>query len=248
MGDRTLGVISDLLSSVASFDSGSDDNDRVGVDRVINQDIRALQARIGDPDYPVGYDAEDEVQSLAVYEGTVDGGTFTLEFVLANGETFTTAAIAFDANAATIEGEIDTAANGTVTGWTDSDVSVSGGDLNSAPVVFTFDGDSVTGANHATIVVDGGSLTGGGSEGAVSVTNEGQTKRTAWAVLRVAEIIASAPPAQGTSDTVTAGYGHVGSPNRISDDAILALAQQAAIEDGNDDVIDAILTAANARQ
>lgn len=244
-----MGVISDLLSNVASYDSGSDDNDRVGVDRVINQDIRALQARIGDPDYPSGFDAEDEVQSLAVYVATVDGGTFTLEFVLANGETFTTAAIAFDANAATIEGAINTAAtSASITGWTNGDISVSGGDLNTAPVVFTFDGDSVTGANHATIVVDGGSLTGGGSEGAVSVTNEGQTKRTAWAVLRLAEIIASEPPAQGTSDTVDPGYGHVGLPSRLSDDTILSLAQQAAIEDGNDDVIDAILTAANARE
>jgi hypothetical protein len=239
-----MGVYSDLIAGADSIDTGGSDDIRVGIDKAVVRELNTLSAIQGDPGYPTGFDVEDEVQSLAVYVGTVSGGDFTLEFTLANGETFTTAAIAFNANAATIEGAIDTAATAaSITGWTNGDISVSGGDLNTAAVVFTFDGVSVAGANHDLIVVDDAGLTGGGTAGAVSVTNEGQTTRPALAVLFLTSAISGTVPAQGEDPTDFVKAGIPGSAVYPSHTLIRALAKEAAIEDGNEALETAILEA-----
>lgn len=237
-----MGVYTDLLANAKSIDVGNDDG-RAGLDKSLVREINTLSTLQGDPSYPTGFEAEDEVQSLAVYEGTVSGGDFTLAFTLASGETFTTAAIAYNANAATIEGAIDTAATAaSVAGWTNGDISVSGGDLNTAPVVFTFDGTSVAGQNHGTIVVDDAGLTGGGTAGAVSVTNEGQGARTAWAVL-FRTVLTGTLPAQGVTPTDITYNGIPGAAVHPSQNLLRALAREAAIDDGNQAVESAILTA-----
>lgn len=98
--------------------------------------------------------ADDAVHTLPI-DATIDGGNYTLTVTLRNGETFTTGNIAWNANAATIEGAIDTAATAaSITGWTNGDISVSGGDIATAPVVLTFDGDSVSGTNHPVTVAN----------------------------------------------------------------------------------------------
>ena len=102
----------------------------------------------------------DEVQTIAAFANDPTGGTYTLSFDVNGGETFTTAAIAYNANAAAIESAIDTAATGNVAGWTNGDITVSGGDLTSAAVVLTFDGTSVQQFDHEMVVVNGDSLTG----------------------------------------------------------------------------------------
>lgn len=214
-----MGAFSDLLASRKTFA----ENDRV---------YRALEkysAQMGDPDLPSGFGEQDEVQSLAVYEGTVSGGDFTLEFTLANGETFTTAAIAYDANAAAIESAIDTAATtASITGWTNGDITVAGGTLDSTPVTFTFDGDSVTAQNHALIVVDDAGLTGGGTAGAVTQTTVGQHARNAFGVMKLLGVLSdSAPPAPGAETPVTAGANLLRVPAWL----IQELAQEAAFED-----------------
>lgn len=222
-------LIADFLADNVNIDKTAPIQ---GIDAVATRYLERRQAE-GDFEVRSGYGAQDEVQSLAVYEGTVSGGDFTLEFTLRNGETFTTAAIAFDANAATIEAAIDTAATGVVTGWTNGDITVTGGDLNSAPVVFTFDGDSVTGNNHDLIIVDGSGLTGGGSAGEVTVTTEGQTVRAAWQLLYEFGVVTSAPPAQG-EDASALTVGDPAASAAWPPAALISLlADAAAIEDLN---------------
>lgn len=102
----------------------------------------------------------DEVQTIKQYQVNPSGGTYTLSFDVNDGETFTTAGIAFDANAATIETAIDTAASGVVTSWTNGDITVSGGPLTTGDVVLTFDGLSVDQFDHELTIINGDSLTG----------------------------------------------------------------------------------------
>jgi len=107
------------------------------------------------------------------HDATIAGGNYTITVPLQNGETFTTANILYTANAATIEGAIDSAATAaSVTGWTNGDISVTGGDIATADVVLTFDGTSVAGTNHVlTTVADVDLVTG--TVGTVTETTVG---------------------------------------------------------------------------
>lgn len=102
----------------------------------------------------------DEVQSIAPYANNVTGGTFTLTLTV-NGESpFTTAAIAFGANAATIETAIDVAATAaSIPGWVNGDISVTGGPLTTTALTITFDGDNVDETDQGQTTIDGSSLT-----------------------------------------------------------------------------------------
>ena len=174
-----MGITADL-QNVDSLDSSLN---ATAIQRVLKAYVDNLIDIQGDPDYKARDAATNEVQSIAQHVPTVSGGTFDLTVTLFNGETFTTAVIAFDANAATIETAVDVAATGVITGWTNGDISVSGGDLNTAPVVLTFDGTSVASQKHFLTVIDGALLTGGGSAGAITVTTDGQPNRPALATL-----------------------------------------------------------------
>jgi hypothetical protein len=208
------------------------------------REFKAIIAR-GDMVLSAAMTAMDEVQSLAVYTETATGGTFTLEFTLSNGETFTTAAIAYDANAATVETAIDVAATtASVTDWTNADISVAGGDLNTNPMTFTFDGASVTEANHALIVVDGSSLTAADIEGDVSTTTSGQADRPGWDILTANSIIAGTIPAEGVTPTgLTAGGNLPPSSHGLSAESIKMVAAYISDLEDNPLTYDAILTA-----
>ena len=104
----------------------------------------------------------DEVQVIAQYVRAPSGGTYTLYFEDEDGNSFTTAAIAYNAAAATIEGAIDTAA-AAYPSWTPGDISVAesgAAGLSDGTVTVTFDGTSVDDKNWDTIIVDGAALTG----------------------------------------------------------------------------------------
>lgn len=233
-----MGVFTDYLASSKMI---SNADDAKGTDRIAKVQINRVKDLTGDPGYITAMTARDEVQSIAVFDGTVTGGNFTLAFTLWGGETFTTAAIAYNANAATIETAIDTAANGNVTGWTDGDISVSGGDFGANAVVVTFDGDSVTNAKHSTIVVDSTNLTGGGTAGAVSVTVNGQANRRAWSVMHQCGIVTGTPPVQGAATGWTVNAYPNNRPFRPSADVVKLLAMDAALEDGNKAIYAALL-------
>jgi len=154
----------------------------------------------------------DEVQSLSASGAT--GGTFTLAITL-YGETSaqTTAAISYDAAPAAIQTAVDTAL-AAVSTYVAGDLAVTGASTADLGVTtFTFSGTSVAKKNHAAIVIDGASLTGGGSE-AITTTTEGQFVD------------------QTTNITFTPAWG---TPTPADDDTITFLPQEVAIKigDGN---------------
>lgn len=104
----------------------------------------------------------NEVQELATDTGTITAGTFTLSFM---GQT--TAAIAWNASAATIVTALNLLSN------VDSgDITATGGALPGTPVVFTFAGN-YQGVNVGQMIVNNASLTGGTL--AVTTTTQGHS-------------------------------------------------------------------------
>ena len=227
-----MGIYSDILANAQSIDLGDTDG-RVAIDKMLVRSLNGLQAIQGDLDLPAAFDAIDEVQEIAIYSGTVSGGDFTLTISLFGLDPFTTDAIAYDANAATIEAAIDTAAAAaSVPDFVAGDIAVTGGPLTTTPVVLTYSGDSVAGHNHGEVVIDGTGLTGGGSAGDESTTTEGQTVRTAWAILVACGAIGGTIPAQGVAPTaITAATNRATNDNLPSQAVLRALAHEAAIED-----------------
>lgn len=228
-----MGVISDLIANATTIDFGGADSSREAGNKQVNRELRALMERTGDPDYPAALAVTNEVQSIAVHDGA-DGGTFTLTISLKGLDAFTTDDIDHDETAANIEAAIDTAAGlASVPGFTAGDIACTGGDLTSAPVVLTYSGASVAGQNHGTVAIDGGDLTNG-TAGAVTVTTEGQTARSALAVLRHAGVIGGTYPDQGEDpDGLTSLNTRATYPLMISQDTIRALAREATVQDGN---------------
>jgi len=234
-----MGLFTDLRASATGLDFSAP---AAGVQRAVAQDLAGLEARIGDAEYPSGYAAVNEVQSIAIYGGAADGGTVTLVITLVDGTEIETDPFAYDAVAATIEGEIDAAADGIVDGFVEGDIAVTGGPLTTTPLVLTFSGASVAGQNHGLTVLDD-TLLENGTGGTVSVSAAGQENRTALAILKIAGILTGAPPV-APATTVTAGTGFIGNPNRLEADTIRALAREAATADDNNALYSAIITAA----
>lgn len=117
----------------------------------------------------------DEVQSLSA--SGASSGTFTLTFNTPDSQSFTTAAIAYDAAPAAIQTAVDTAFSGqSIDGvnYQPGDITVGGaGTAEAAATTFTYDGASVGPRNWALATVDGTGLTGGGSE-AITQTTQGE--------------------------------------------------------------------------
>ncbi|HEY2411114.1 MAG TPA: dockerin type I domain-containing protein [Pirellulaceae bacterium] len=110
------------------------------------------------------FSGTNEVQSIAPYQGTVNGGTFKLTINLAGGKTFTTAPIAYNASPATIQAAIDTAGIANSTNWVSGSIAVSGtGFTSGTGIKLTFSGSSVRWTNQPMAAIDGSSLTGGGT-------------------------------------------------------------------------------------
>lgn len=95
----------------------------------------------------------NEVQTITV-SGTVSGGTFTITVVETNE---TTAAIAYNANAATIQAALEL-----LTSIEPGDITVAGGPIQTTPATLTY-GGIYAGRNIAQITVDSSLLTGGGT-------------------------------------------------------------------------------------
>lgn len=107
-----------------------------------------------------GYDPnKNELQSIVV---DATGGTFTLTY---SGQT--TAAIAYNASAATVKAGLEALSNIDV-----GDVSCSGGVLATSPVVVEFKGQ-FAGANVAAMTSNSASLTGATHTATVSTTRQG---------------------------------------------------------------------------
>lgn len=127
-----------------------------------SQVARALRTRAGIvDDFPAEAAPVAEVQQIATW---LDSYTkrpaaaipsVRLTFTLASGETFTTDYVGYNTSTSTVESAIDTAATAAgVTGWTNGDISVSGLTWNLGAMVFTYDGDSVTGVGQPEFTID----------------------------------------------------------------------------------------------
>lgn len=235
-----MGILSDLLALSASIDP---DVPVVAGDTVTKRQVQNFIDTIGDPDvYPTNTgDAVNEVQGIAVYSGTVSSGTFTLTINLYGGLSFTTDDIAFDANAATIEAAIDTAAAPVFADFVAGDIAVTGGPLTTTPVVLTFDGASVAGKNHGLTTGSSAGLVGGGSLGAITTTTPGQGLRNALAALVVLGILDAANiqvPGDVTGYTAQNVRGSF--PHGLSEGTVRDIIRQAAIED-NDPALETAL-------
>ena len=190
-----------------------------------------------DPVSTATFNETDEVQTIPTFNGVVSGGNFTITVVdPADGSSITTANIAHNANAATIETALDTVCTGNITGWTNGDISVSGGDLTTANVLLTYDGSSVDGQNIAQCTITDVDLSGGGTVTAATTTTNGQAARKTWAVMWALGLIAAADlPAQGSALADGATLWVTAAENAVWPNAALrgALAEQAAIDDAN---------------
>lgn len=101
---------------------------------------------------------DNEIQSGTIGDQTA--GTMDFTFLLEDTQTFDVTGIDWDSTASALQTAIDSAASGVITGYTNGDISVTGGPFASggAATVITFDGASVQG-NHDLIVVDSSNLT-----------------------------------------------------------------------------------------
>ena len=224
-----MGVFQNVLDNAKTFKS-------------TDQIAAFLQSKINsqvDPESNAAAAATNAVHSLAVSDQT--SGNFTLTFTLRNGETFTTGNIAFNAAAATIETAIDSAAtSASITGWTNGDISVSGGAVNANPVVFTFDGDSVSGTIHPITVltdVDGA----GGDWGAVSITTDGQSARYALDVLIALGALDDGTIATQTAAASNSGFAAGGNFNKVPGWVVRDLAREMAAEDDNNNTYHSVV-------
>jgi hypothetical protein len=187
-----------------------------------------------------GVAGTDEVQTIAIFPAPVASGNYTLTINVTTDAAFDTANIAYDANAATIQTAVDTAATGNITAWENGAITVTGGPLTTAPVVLTFDGVSVDNADQVTTIVNDIDLDPDYS-GATTVTTNGQTVRLALSALNVMGVIDSPPPAQGTTSGLVATTTRASNPWMPRQETLQALAMQAAIDDGTDGMYGALM-------
>lgn len=222
-----MGLLSDFLANAVTLDLTQP---RVGAQRSEYRRIENLLAQVGDIDLPAAYAAADQVQSQAAFTPTVSGGTFDQDITLRDGTVISLTNIAYNANAATVQSAINSAAS-----WTD-EIVVAGDDLTSGPRTFTYSGDQVDETNHPLITLDGANLTGGGDVGAVTKTTVGQSVRRAWAIFDIIGALTGTVPDQGElpgAVDLSLNTSHLDNPYLIDDVIVRVLAREAAIEDDN---------------
>lgn len=119
-----------------------------------------MRLAIGDDD-PADAQPADEVQQIATWldsytkRPTAAIPSVRLTFTLANGETFTTDYVGYNSTTGTVQSAINTAATAAgITDWTNGDIAVSGSTWNLGAMVFTYDGDSVSGQGHPVFSID----------------------------------------------------------------------------------------------
>lgn len=231
-GNFNMGVYAQLNAQKKTF------NDQSPLGVWLAQQL--AKAGIGssvDPPVPSAAAAINSVFNMATDAVDHTGGDFTVTLAVrqADGtiESVTTAAIAYNATAATIEGAIDTAmTSASFTGWTNGDVSVAAGatTLQDGDMTFTADGTSVAGRIIDFSVADSRT---GGTSGANTVTARGQTERAALGVLLALNVISGSVPEQDAATSVTAITDSENRNHNIPANIVKALMREVAAEDAN---------------
>jgi len=189
----------------------------------------------------------NEVTVVATYNGTVSGGNFTITVNLpTRGITYTTANIAHNATAGTIEGALDTASPATVPDG-DINVAASGTNLTDGNMTFTCNGSANVASMPVLITTTNVNLSGGGTLGATTRTTDGQPNRNALQALYELNIIDGTVPASGEASTdwvkpTTAPNDYIGWYRRAWLETIEFLATQLKVEEGISDNRDAVRT------
>lgn len=230
-----MGIFADYIAGTRSVAVTSP---RSGLGRALTQELRGYRDNF-DPDLTTAYTARNEVQSIA-FNTNIDGGTYKLKINLYDGTTYTTADIAYTANAATIQTALDTASPSTVPNGA---VAVSGGNIATANVVLTYSGVGLANKNHGLAELVDEALTDGGvgvATPVVTVTTVGNPARAALQILFTLGVLVGTVPVQGGTFAATAGDRTLGKFPSI--DLIKALARDASIDDGDDGLYTDILT------
>jgi len=190
--------------------------------------------------------AQDEDTDIATHLTTTSGGNYTLTVnATVNAITYTTANIAYNADAATIEAALDTASPATV-GDGDVNVAESGsaglsdgncaftcsGNLAEVPVLITITDVDLSGSGHGV--------------GAVTRTAAGQPDRNTMQALIEMNIIDGSTPDCGEASTdwtlPTTADDYIGWYRRARLELIWWLAHQLVVEEGITDNRDALNT------
>jgi hypothetical protein len=191
-----------------------------------------------DPALGSAYDAIDEVQSIPHQSSSGVGDTYTLTISLLRLQigTFTTAAIAYDATAATIETAVDVAATAAgVTDWTNGDITIAqaaAAGVSDGIVTLTFDGTSVAEEPCILTVM---TPTGWTQDGVLTRTTPGQTDRNGAQALFAVGAITGSLWICGETPSLTVGT----TLKRPRMGLLVDLAMSAAWEDGNSAIYDA---------
>lgn len=209
---------------------------RVGLDRSAGEQLLAKSANIG-PTVKTAYAAQDEVTRIAAHTGTPVSGnyTITVEFPTL-GITYTTASIAYNATAATIETALDTASPAAVP---NGDVVVSeegAAGLSDGYCDFTCE-DAV--AEIPCLISIADVDMSGGSPGAVTRTTPGQSDRKAAMALFELNVISGSLWNSGEQPSLTKPASSGQSRPRFQ--LIHDLAVEAAVEDGKNYIYDAVM-------
>ena len=170
-----MGVYQDFITHTTVMDKTEP---QVAIDRVAYNELLRLKSEL-DPVARSVFATANESQNVAAFGGTYASGNYTLTLTLPDASTLTTANIAFDDNAATIEGAVNTVCTGNVSGWTNGDISVAGGALNSALVTLTFDGILAAKNMGTTVIADVDLVDGGVNSTNTITTNQGTIVLTA---------------------------------------------------------------------
>ena len=186
--------------------------------------------------------AADAVIKHATHLTTTSGGNYTLTVnATANGITYTTASLAHNATAATIEAALDTASPATVG---DGDITVAeegSAGLSDGYCTFTCDGNLAE--VPVLITSTDVDLSGSGNGlGAITYTTEGRMNRYATQAIAELNIALGALDHQsGTAPTLTtAAANYIGWVDRASLAVIRWLGLACTVEDGTTDMQDAL--------
>lgn len=233
-----MGVFTNLATTSQSITASKP---RVGLDRASGEFLLAKAAAL-DPTIRTAFAAADEVQKIVEQTDAGVGDTYTLTISIrriATG-TFTTAGIAYDANAATIETAIDVAATAAgVTNWTNGDITVAEENtagLDDGYITLTFDGASVTEQPCALTVV---TPTGFTLVNTITRETDGGPDREAMQACYDLGIIEGTVPSTGAAPADwTKPAALVKRPRYC---LIRDLVRQVAYEEGTDDAANAII-------
>ena len=235
-----MGIYANLIG-VSSQVIGPSAAPRAGLDRASADTLRRRIDVIDPALNSTNFGGRDEVQNIPHQVTSGVGDTYTLTFSLPRLQdgVFTTAAIAYNATAATMTTAIDVAATAAgITDWTNGDIDVveaAAAGVSDGIVQVTFDGASVTEEPVDLMVM---TCTGWTQDGVIATGTPGQTDRNACQALYELGVISGTVWYSGNTPSLTVPTNLLVKRPRMG--LLHDLAVQATLEDGSDLIYDAL--------